>query len=145
MVTGSQGSETISRGKDGVRRLPIRNCAHYLIASEELEPGCGWDYSFLADLAANPQMGGAELGKIIADKFVVFYAGSDEEATLSVIDLSMINDVLEAMGKLMTACNEDFSQVTFKNFAKVRKDTKVFGGGSPRDTDCDMVDSPSIM
>ncbi|HHV64637.1 MAG TPA: hypothetical protein GXX46_06150 [Peptococcaceae bacterium] len=114
--------------------------AHYLIASEELEPGYGWDYSFLADLSANPEMGGAELGKIIADKFVAFYADSGEDATLSVIDLSRVNDVLQAMGDLMAACNEDFSQITFKNFAKSRKNTKFFGGGSPRDNKCDMVD-----
>lgn len=114
--------------------------AHYLIASEELEPGYGWDYSFLADLGANPQVGGAELGKIIADKFVASYAGSGQDATLSVIDLSKVNDVLQTMGNLMAACNEDFSQATFKKLAKSRQNTKVFGGGSPRDNNCDLVD-----
>lgn len=114
--------------------------AHYLIASEELEPGYGWDYSFLADLGDNPHISGAELGQIIADKFVAFYAGTDEDATLSVIDLSKVDNVLEAMGNLMSACNEDFSQATFKSLAKLRNNTKVFGGGSPRDNNCDMVD-----
>jgi len=117
-----------------------QNYANYLVASEELEPGYGWDYSFLADLGAKPQLGGAELGKIIADKFVAFYADSDEDATLSVIDLSKVNDVLQAMGDLMAACIEEFSEETFKTLAKSRKNTKTFGGGSPRDNDCDMVD-----
>lgn len=117
-----------------------KDYAHCLIASEELEPGYGWDYSFLADLSANPQLGGAELGTIIADKFVAFYADSGEDATLSVIDLSGVDDVLQAMGNLMAACNEDFSEANFKEFAKSRKNTKVFGGGSPRDNACDMVD-----
>jgi hypothetical protein len=114
--------------------------AHYLIASEELEPGYGWDYSFLADLSAKPNLDGAQLGRVIADKFVAFYEESGEDATLSVIDLTMVNDVLQAMGSLMAACNEDFSQATFKKLAKSRKNTKFFGGGSPRDNECDMVD-----
>ncbi|HHY36056.1 MAG TPA: hypothetical protein GX518_00005 [Firmicutes bacterium] len=118
--------------------------AHYLIASEDLEPGFGWDYTFLADLGANPQLGGAELGQIIADKFVDFYAGSGQDATLSVIDLSGVDEVLQAMGDLMAACNEDFSQLTFKQFAKSRNNTKTFGGGSPRDNNCDMVDICSM-
>jgi len=114
--------------------------ANYLIASEELEPGYGWDYHWLYDLGANPSMNGAELGQIIADKFVAFYEGSDEEATLSVTDLSKVHGVLDAMGTLMSACNEDFSPELFKQVSKWRNNTKTFGGGSPRDEGCDMID-----
>lgn len=117
-----------------------QNYVHYLIASEELEPGYGRDYTFLSDLSDNPEMGGDELGKIIADKFVAFYADSGDDATLSVIDLAKVDDVLQAMGNLMAAINEDFSKATFKRLAKSRNNTKVFGGGSPRDNDIDMVD-----
>lgn len=49
-------------------------------------------------------MSGAELGKIITDKSVAFYADTDEDVTLSIIDLSKVNDVLQAMGDLMAAC-----------------------------------------
>lgn len=114
--------------------------AKYLIASEELEPGYGWDYNWLADLSQNPDMSGGELGKVIVDKFTDFYADSGEDTTLSVTDLSKVNDVLRAMGTLMVSCNNDFTQKAFKQFAKSRSATKTFGGGSPRDNGCDMID-----
>lgn len=61
----------------------------YLVASEELEPGCGWDYTnWLSGLASNPSMSGDKLGKIIADSFLNFCRNEGlEDVTLSVVDL----------------------------------------------------------
>ena len=66
----------------------------YLVASEETEPANGWYYSeWVKALAENPQMDGAELGKIICD---TYYAGCEavgtqDNTTLSVTDLSKSN------------------------------------------------------
>lgn len=114
--------------------------ANYLIASEDLEPGYGWNYNFLSVLSQNPNMSGAEIGTVIVDLFTAFYEGSGEDTTLSVIDLSKANGVLLAMGDLMAACNSDFSKANFNQFAKSRNNTKTFGGGSPRDNESDMID-----
>ena len=65
--------------------------ARYLVASEEVEPGNGWEYTGLLNaLGQNPAMGGDALGKVICD---TYYAGcesaeSEGSVTLSVIDLS---------------------------------------------------------
>ena len=46
--------------------------AHYAVASQELEPGLGWAYaSFLGDLAAQPGMSGADLGRAIVESYII--------------------------------------------------------------------------
>lgn len=67
-----------------------------MVASEELEPGNGWDYTpLLNKLAQNPGMDGVALGKTVVDTFHNFYLGAEEgdrdkTVTLSVIDLDKI-------------------------------------------------------
>ncbi|MCL2387854.1 MAG: clostripain-related cysteine peptidase [Defluviitaleaceae bacterium] len=116
------------------------NYARVLIASEDLEPGEGWDYHFLSALNKNPNMNGFDLGKIIVDSFMDFFPANglhDEILTLSVIDLQRVAPVMEAMGRLMA---HEISEPKFKNLAIRRAHTKTFGEGSPRDNYADMVD-----
>lgn len=48
--------------------------ADYLVASQELEPGKGWDYKSITEsLRRNPQMPGDQIGRLIADSFVDSY------------------------------------------------------------------------
>ena len=73
--------------------------ARYLVASEESEPGCGWYYTgWLKELAANPDMDGAQLGKVVCDAFAegCKIDGVADEITLSVTDLSKIGPLMEA-------------------------------------------------
>jgi len=118
--------------------------ANYLIASQDLEPGDGWDYAFLAELNRNPQMDGASLGKVIADYFMSFYGrNSADYLSLSVIDLDRAGYVMDAMDKLMAVCSRDLLRDrhgSFRALATRRSRTKTFGNGSPRDNECDMVD-----
>ena len=112
--------------------------AKVLIASEDLEPGEGWDYHFLSVLNETPDMDGFALGKVIVDTFIDFFGqDSDEILTLSVADLAYVNHVMDAMGSLMEAAYVD---VNFHKLAKRRAFTKTFGEGSPRDNYADMVD-----
>jgi len=115
--------------------------AKVLIASEDLEPGEGWDYHFLSVLNDTPHMSGFELGKIIVDTFIDYFGeNSDEILTLSVTDLSRVEPVMYAMGKLMEKASEEMHNYCFYPLAKRRAITKTFGEGSPRDNYADMVD-----
>jgi len=118
--------------------------AHVLIASEDLEPGDGWDYVFLSALNDNPQIDGFELGKVIVDTFMDFYGpDSDELLSLSVVDLSKVQPVMAAMGRLMALGSDSLSSgkgPSFQDLAMRRGATKTFGEGSPRDNYSDMVD-----
>ena len=126
--------------------------ARVLIASEDLEPGDGWDYGFLNALNQNPRMDGFQLGEIIVDTFMDFYGyDSDEILSLSVVDLSCVHPVMDAMGVLMARAGEGINGVrrlstplrtasNFRSLAARRAVTKTFGEGSPRDNYSDMVD-----
>jgi len=115
--------------------------AHVMIASEDLEPGDGWDYVFLGALNKNPHMDGFALGKIITDTFMDFYGpNSDEILSLSVVDLSRVKPVMNTMGRLMARTEPNASRATFRDLATRRANTKTFGEGSPRDNYADMVD-----
>lgn len=88
--------------------------AKYLYASEEVEPGHGWDYTaFLNALSEEPTMNGAQLGKALADGFieqsVQDYAGFGlvPEVTFSVTDLSKVHQVYEAYGRFAQSALQD--------------------------------------
>ena len=65
----------------------------YAVLSEDFEPGIGWHYEkWMSALEANPEIGTAELGRIIVDD-MVDAAASDEEngdAVLALIDESKV-------------------------------------------------------
>jgi len=111
-----------------------------LIASEDLEPGDGWDYVFLSALNRHPHMDGFALGIDIVDTFMDFYGpDSDEILSLSVVDLARVAPVMDAMGKLMEQASSDMPPA-FRELSHRRAGTKTFGEGSPRDNYADMVD-----
>ena len=117
---------------------------HYLIASEDLEPGEGWDYSFFSVLNDDPVMNGGELGTAIVDTFIDYYGmDSDQFLALSVTDLSNVGSIMDKMGVLMRLCSDSLAantDLSFRNLSVRRYGTKTFGNGSPRDNECDMVD-----
>lgn len=69
----------------------IEPYGHYFVASQEVEPGNGWQYTlWLNALAENTSQSAVQLGKSICD---AYYRGCEDEeteqtATLSLIDLS---------------------------------------------------------
>jgi len=118
--------------------------AHVLVASEDLEPGDGWDYVFLSALNHNPRISGIELGKVIVDTFMDFFGpDSDEILNLSVIDLARVQPVMTEMGRLMSLATDSIKSThgpDFYDLASRRGVTRTFGEGSPRDNYSDMVD-----
>lgn len=117
----------------------VKDNANYLIASEESEPGTGWDYtSLLNTLSENTSIKTEELGKTIVDKFIESNSntGSAEDATLSVINLSKIDN---AYSKLSSFINEiKINNLDNQEFAYVSKavgDSKAYGEGK-----CDLID-----
>ena len=73
--------------------------ANYMVASEESEPGAGWDYkAWPSWLAAHPGTSGADLGTIICQTYYDKCASYRQQgmATLSVIDLSKVGKVSQA-------------------------------------------------
>ena len=77
----------------------FRDVAEILVASEELEPGCGWYYTgFLEALSQDPGMDGARLGQQICDTYLSQCRWNlvGAETTLSVVDLGKLTPLLDA-------------------------------------------------
>ena len=119
--------------------------AHYLVASEEVEPANGWDYTgWLGALATDPAMDGAALGEVICD---AYYAGcqavgTHSNATLSLTDLTRTGPLLEAYeafgAEALAAACEDPG--FFSRFARVAAQSENYGGNTREQGYTNMVD-----
>jgi hypothetical protein len=120
----------------------FRDYADYLIGSEELEPGYGWDYyEMLSALGNDPEMSTLDLGVVTCESFVDYYVDNDmaeELTTLSVIDLSKIDAVIEALDNFTAVAN--LSDYGFQSIAKPRSRAHEFGMPSEYGYSYDMVD-----
>ena len=110
--------------------------ARYLVASEELEPGIGWNYTGLfSALADGSATDGAALGRAICDSY---YSACEEyglsgEVTLSVVDLSKADALIAAYNAvgdeaLLQAAKE--KQTYLSQFGRAAYDSEYYGGGS---------------
>jgi hypothetical protein len=78
----------------------LRNVAAFMVASEELEPGPGWDYApLLKALVALPSIGALDLSKAVVAGYQARY-GDNDVTTLSVLDLSRAQSVATAVSGL---------------------------------------------
>ncbi|TCW39428.1 cysteine peptidase C11 family protein [Laceyella sacchari] len=118
----------------------------YLVASEELEPGHGWNYTPIANaIAKNGAITGDRLGKVILDGFKKQAQAEEtvEDITLSVVDLAKLNPVVTAFRDLVKAMNADVGKVEqVKWIAKQRYITEDYGdvGGEGSSDMADLAD-----
>lgn len=92
----------------------LQGYAGYMVASEEMEPGCGWNYgSFLNRLSEDTSISGNELGELICDSYLDGCKdyGDYEDCTLSVVDVAAAKELVDAydlMGTeaLLGACED---------------------------------------
>lgn len=82
----------------------VKDCADYLLASEEIEPTGGWDYKALfGAVAENKNASAMDIGKAVCDGFCEKYSDSaDRYATLSLIDLSLMDEVSESFNDALS-------------------------------------------
>lgn len=98
--------------------------AKYMVASQETEPGWGWDYSFLSCLTDKP-IDGETLAKNIIDYYMEFGEMAFElypqlycDLTLSCVDLTKYAAVEEALNVFFSSLEEG---LTVKNFPQVSR------------------------
>ncbi|MEH2565026.1 clostripain-related cysteine peptidase [Bradyrhizobium sp. AZCC 2289] len=78
----------------------LQRSSKVMIASEELEPGDGWQYAkWVSELVSSPTMSAADLGSKIVDSYRTHY-GNSYYTTLSALDLSHIGEAASEMTKL---------------------------------------------
>jgi hypothetical protein len=124
----------------------LQDFAKYMVASEEVEPGFGWDWRWLRTLSENTDKDALISLKETVDRFVAFceenssWLFGDFDGTLSVTDLRKIGPVAAALNDMGKEANGIFSShkkaVTFE---KGRAKTKSFGDLGD-DGNFDLVD-----
>ena len=104
-----------------------RHYADYLVASSELEPVDGWDYTFLGKIT--PDTTTAEIGRLIIDYYERFYEGMgmDDILTLSLTDLGQIDPVYDAFEALAQSAGDALALGAFHQISKTRAETRAFG------------------
>lgn len=75
--------------------------AKYMVGSEDIEPGAGWNYTpFLAYVTAQPNATGAQIGKVIVDSYAAKMNESNDVYTLSVTQLDKMQAVIDTTNAL---------------------------------------------
>lgn len=119
------------------------NYARYLLASEESEPGDGWDYSALSKFNDTTDM--LEIGREIVDKYSAYYENGiyqyeNVDTTLACIDLNAVKEFEEEFEQLFEKMNGEFD-AKILNYLYSRIDTKDFTSVSDKGTlYLDLVD-----
>jgi len=103
----------------------------YVVASEETEPGEGWNYnSWVSYLCKNPTCSTEALGKKIVDSYIQLCEnnGSGDNATLSCVDLSKIKNVYNSFVTMASKMSANTSSIeTLKSMKKEVKSARYFG------------------
>ena len=110
-----------------------KDYAQYLIGSEELEAGRGWDYHFLSTL--NETQDAEEIVRAVVDAFGSYYEENKSEffnpdVTLSAMDLSKTEGVVEAVDTLFAAMEQGIGEGGYASLNQARSRTKAFGLGA---------------
>jgi len=115
--------------------------AEIMVASQELEPGHGWDWQALEILASNPSVDAKALGLAIADGYVqhALDYGTETEITLSVIDLTKMNSVEEALKALEIPLVSESEYLSSKLGSAQSKSLRVGRNPDPS-LDAQMID-----
>ena len=120
--------------------------SRYMVASEEVEPGNGWEYTgLLTALGKNPAMGGDAFGKVICD---TYFAGcetvmTEDTATLSVVDLSKmpaLRKAYENFGIEALKLSAEDPRQFFSTFGRHAKRAENYGGNTREKGYFDMLD-----
>jgi len=117
--------------------------ANYMIASQELEPGDGWDYrSVVGQLCQNPNVETESFSKNVIDSFIDYYAQKSAQVTLSLLDLQQINELNKSLSELTFTLNARLSRApdAFKQTSAYRVKSKSFGMPSFTYLGEDMID-----
>lgn len=133
----------------------LKDYADYLIASEELEPGSGWDYGFLSDIRATDSA--EAIAKACIDRFCAGASGTVLDSlgselsqglnlqtpmTLSCVDLRTIEPLNQAVDALFGAMEGSLQSENLLTLTYQRQSLYAFGSSAAAEggAEPDLVD-----
>lgn len=118
--------------------------ADYMVASAELEPQDGWDYTWL-DIFAEENLTGEQIGKRIVDCYDAFYREETYPITLACMDLNAYQETEEAFSHYLELLFMEEEEDLYGMVSQKRKQVQGFGNSSMV-TDCyDLVDMEQLL
>ncbi len=114
----------------------LKDFTDYMIASEENEPGSGWDYSFLGDIkkSSTPK----QIGESIINHFYNYYSYYGTSGiTIALLDLTKVKAVESDLNSLFSAIEGNLV-LDFSNISRTRNNSKSFGKSTS--SSYDLVD-----
>lgn len=121
--------------------------ARYMLASQELEAGNGWDYGSFAKAVNKGVRSGKELGRYICDGYYdsCTLTGEQDSATLSVIDLSEMDKFIKTFNDYSEKLYDYASNGGLTDIIKAAKNTMSFGGNNIAEGYTNMIDLLSFL
>lgn len=121
----------------------IQEHGRFLVASEELEPGHGWNYRYVVPnfvRIASPEQYGAGLVDDFVDSRNHPYPSTGK--TLSVLDLEQTDHVVAALNGYSLPYSQNLGMVasTTTGFVRAVSQSQVFGGRGDEKVSIDLVD-----
>ncbi len=121
----------------------LRNFAFYLIASQESEPGSGWNYNYLEKI--NRDVDTVSMGKMIIDDYFQYYESLTSAfnanfgiLTLSLVELGKVEKITENVSSLFEDVEVTLSQGGYSNL--VNQITKAQAFGATTGVSFDLLD-----
>jgi len=112
-----------------------KDAASYMVASEQTEPGDGWDYAFLSRIKADPSLTARSVAKHALSYYKNYYAKQGEEdATMSVLYLANAGALGRSLGDFAAAARSSGTSTAI--FRTLSKGLPMFGFYSDGDRNC---------
>ena len=119
--------------------------AKYMFASEETEPGGGWNYNDIMNfLAENPEADGAELGKMQCESYYQHCIdnGDSEGTTFAITDLSKLDELLVSFNN---TAKEIYESESSADIIRAIQKADNFGGNNRNEGYTNMVDLKGLL
>lgn len=119
--------------------------ARYMFASEEVEPGGGWNYTDIMNfLSQNPDADANALGEMQCESYYqhCIDAGDWESSTFSIIDLSKLDALLTSFDK---TAKEMYESGDMAGIARAIYNADNFGGNNRSEGYTNMVDMLGLL
>lgn len=119
--------------------------ADFMVASEELEPGLGWNYAWLDALGENPALDAQGIGVAIADAYMeaCLDENPDDYLSMSVLYLPAMEYLVSTMETYAAYLSQALDAGQLSTFSRARQ--RMYAFGDFNDATSDMVDIMALI
>ena len=119
--------------------------ADFMVASEELEPGLGWNYAWLDALGENPALDAQGIGVAIADAYMeaCLDENPDDYLSMSVLYLPAMEYLVSTMETYTAYLSQALDAGQLSTFSRARQ--RMYAFGDFNDATSDMVDMTALI